>query len=260
MKYLLVLSMLAILFDGCQSEQEEPSVDCDTYDLTITLVSTTDANCNNSDGMITVQASGGEGGYTYSLNGGNENSNGQFTAVAAGVYTVMVSDNSPCTASVSATVNTIDGVQFMDVELADAGCGTEQGTIVVSAINGTPPYMYALNGGSFQSDSVFSGLAAGEYTVNLIDDNSCETSQNVQILHGISWELEVQQIIEGNCALPNCHGGTQPPDFSDFQNVVNNAENIKTRTGNGTMPPNAVLDDDDIQRIACWVDDGALDN
>ncbi len=259
MKYIVPIVMLAVII-SCQSEKDDPSVDCNTYDLMITVSSTTDANCGNADGSVSVDASGGDGNYTFTLNGGNQNSDGEFTGIAAGVYTVTVKDGSPCSANITATVNNVDGAQFDQVNLTDAGCNTQNGTISVSGMEGAPPYRYALNDNAFQEDPTFTGLGAGDYTVRLIDDNDCETTQEVKVLHGTSWSLEVEEIINGNCALPTCHGGTQSPDFRDFENVVNNAANIKARTGNGTMPPNAVLDPDDVQAIACWVDDGARDN
>ena len=245
---------------ACQSEQDEPSINCSTYSLDIQVTSASDANCGNSDGSIVVSASGGDGNYTYSLSNGTQNTNGQFNNVAAGVYTVTVRDNSPCTATVTATVNNIDGVQFAGVTETDAGCGTDNGSITINAQNGTPPYEYAIDGSAFQAANSFGQLSAGTYTVVVRDDQDCETSQTVQVFNGTSWELEVAPIIANNCAISGCHAGTQPPDFREFQNVVNNAENIKTRTGNGTMPPNATITDNQIQLIACWVDDGARDN
>ncbi len=259
MKRLLALSLYIFLF-GCQSEQEEPSVNCSTYGLQIQINSTTDANCGNADGAITVSASGGDGNYTFSLNNGDNNTNGQFTNVSAGVYTVTVRDNSPCSANVTATVNNIDGVQFGEVLLTDAGCGSTNGSINVSAVDGVPPYSYSLDGGAFQDASLFDQLSAGEYTVLIADAQDCETSQSVKVFNGTSWDAEVAPIIANNCALAGCHGGTQSPDFREFANVVANAEKIKTRTGNGTMPPNATISEEQKQLIACWVDDGARDN
>ncbi|MCA6074553.1 SprB repeat-containing protein [Fulvivirga sedimenti] len=259
MKKLSILSLIILLF-GCQSEQEEPSVNCSTYGLQIQLSSTTDANCGNADGAITVSATGGDGNYTFSLNGGNSNTNGQFTNVAAGVYTVTVKDNSPCSANVTATVNNLDGVQFGAVSLTDAGCSSDNGAIEVTAIEGVPPYSYAIDGGPFQDEAIFSQLTAGEYTVLISDAQDCETSQTVKVFNGTSWDAEVSPIIVNNCAISGCHAGTQPPDFREFANVVSNADRIKTRTGNGTMPPNATLSEEQKQLIACWVDDGARDN
>ena len=256
----IIIGLAVLCVVACSSEQEEPSVNCASYGLQLNVVTTTDANCGKDDGFISVQATGGDGNYTYTATGGLSSSTGEFANVGAGVYTVRVRDNSPCEATVTVTVNNIDGVGLSDIELSESGCGTSNGSISVMAVDGTPPYEYALNSDPFQSEAVFNQLGAGEYTVRVRDSEDCETSQSVQVLTGISWDLDVSSIITNNCALPSCHGGTQSPDLREFQNVVNNAERIKTRTGNGTMPPNATLSDTEIQHIACWVDDGAPDN
>ncbi len=64
-----------------------------------------------------------------------------------------------------------------------AGCGTSNGTITVTGVSGgTAPYEYSLDGIIWQSSNVFSGLAAGNYTVFIRDFGAvCNTSIPVTI-------------------------------------------------------------------------------
>ena len=74
----------------------------------------------------------------------------------------------------------------------------------------------------------------------------------------------IQPIIAANCALSGCHdGGNTLPNWTIFDNVQANAQLIKTRTSNRTMPPSNAsvnLTAQEIDDIACWVDSGAQNN
>lgn len=259
MKKLLVAVLSVWLVAGCQSESEDPQVDCATSSLNLSVTNITDASCSASDGSLTVSASGGSGDYTYRLNTGQSNSSGTFNNLAAAVYTVTV-DDGDCTVETSATVNNVEGVTIAAISSDESGCGTQAGNIVITADEGVPPYKYALDDGAFQESNSFTALGQGTYTVTVSDSEDCEITQEVNVLSGVSWENEIEPIITTNCALQNCHGGSQSPDFREFANVADNADKIKTRTGNGTMPPGGSLPDDQVEAIACWVDDGAPNN
>ena len=75
----------------------------------------------------------------------------------------------------------------------------------------------------------------------------------------------VSPILTQNCTLAQCHDGSNPalPDWTIIENVQANAQLIKQRTGNRTMPPSntgLVLTAEEISDIACWVDSGAQNN
>ena len=53
--------------------------------------------------------------------------------------------------------------------------------ISITANGGTPPYVYGLNGGSFQTNSVFYSIYAGDYTVTTKDYNGCVSIKNIII-------------------------------------------------------------------------------
>ncbi len=64
-----------------------------------------DSECGLNNGSINVTASGGVAPYIYSLNGGSSQSNGNFSGLASGSYTITVTDANGCTASSNVVVN-----------------------------------------------------------------------------------------------------------------------------------------------------------
>jgi hypothetical protein len=221
-----------------------------------------EATCGLEDGSLTISAAGGSGGYMYSLNGGDFQSSASFQDMGAGNYTVMVLDAKECSATGSAIIESASGLMLtVSIEM-DAGCESANGQISVDVSGGTGPYEYRLDEGSFQEEALFSGLDAGSHTVMVQDVNGCLISSPVEVMNGTSLEDDVIPIITSNCAVSGCHDGNSGiPDWSDKDNVIENAANIKNLTGNGTMPPGGrSITEEEISTIACWVDDGAADN
>lgn len=81
---------------------------------------------------------------------------------------------------------------------------------------------------------------------------------------GISYINTIEPLISTNCAIPGCHiAGNQMPTLENYSQISDNADKIKTRTSNGTMPPatsGISLSIDEIEMIECWVDAGAPNN
>jgi gliding motility-associated-like protein len=102
-------------------------------------------------------------------------------------YVVTVTNQFGCSAqdSVRITINglpTVSGIGYL------ADCGKDNGMIKVTSIggNGTGPYIFSLDGINFQSDSMFTNLAVGNYTITIEDANGCQgQSTNVAILERI---------------------------------------------------------------------------
>jgi hypothetical protein len=247
------------MMTSCQSESEDPQVDCSTSSLALSINTVTNALCDQSTGGIIVSATGGAGNYEYSLNTGTKNNTGIFSQLSAGGYTVRVEDGD-CSRQLTTIVNNEGGVLITNIVVQDSGCGSSNGSIEISANEGIPPYQYAIDNSAFQSTNAFNGLSHGFYTVRVTDSQNCEITQEAHVLSGISWASEISNIINTKCAIPTCHSGNQPPDYREFANVQAFAAQIKTRTGDGSMPPTGALPAAEVQAIACWVDDGAPNN
>ena len=120
------------------------------------------ALCNgSSDGSATVSSAGGTAPYTYLWD------DGQTTAMAgslaAGNYTVTVTDANGCTETQNVTV--LEPIVLSStVSSMNALCnGSSDGSATVSSAGGTAPYTYLWDDG--QTTAMAGSLAAGNYTV-----------------------------------------------------------------------------------------------
>lgn len=136
-----------------------------------------DETCGASDGEIDVTSfSGGQGPYTYSLNGGAPQANGTFSGLTMGNYDLVVQDANGCIYNIGTQqVNVTGGPTGGSPVVNDADCGVNNGQIDINLVaGGTPPYTYFLNGGVGQGSNSFTNLNAGTYEVVVEDANGCQ--------------------------------------------------------------------------------------
>lgn len=267
MKHLPIFLLLVLT--GCANNDLQKPFDCSSTTIVITLDAKSDvSSCAAADGSITISASNGKSPYLYSINGGDFVSTSVFSNLTTGTYTLTVKDANGCESTLvpSATITSPGSTLSLSVITgSDTNCLNDNGSISVTAAGGVPPYTYRLNNGTFGALSDFASLASGNYTVIAKDSEGCTFSINTSISRGdtgTSWSNEIQSIISTNCAVSGCHNGSQSPNLTTLAGAQNNKTSIKTRTTSKSMPPSGrtSLSDEQIKKIACWVDDGAKDN
>lgn len=135
----------------------------------------TDASVNQSNGTISAKASGGSG-FTYSINGGAFQADGQFTKLAAGVYTIAAKNAAGCLGTSQVTIGSTDPCAGVTVAvtttIVQPSLNQSNGTITAAATGGTG-FTYCVNNGAFQTSGTFSSLAAGTYTITAKNANGC---------------------------------------------------------------------------------------
>ncbi len=146
---------------------------------TVTATST-NASCGISNGTITATGTGGTTPYQYSIDGINFQTSNNFTGLAAGAYTVTIKDANNCINSTSVTITNVNGAT-VTATATNASCGSSNGTITATGTGGATPYQYSIDGINFQSSNIFTGLAAGAYTVTIKDANNCINTTSVTI-------------------------------------------------------------------------------
>lgn len=92
------------MYTSCSKSDNPPDDPCAGVTVSLTG-STSSATSGESNGSITVSATGGSG-FTYSLNNGAFQSSGTFNNLAAGTYTVAAKNGSGCTGAAQFTVST----------------------------------------------------------------------------------------------------------------------------------------------------------
>lgn len=154
---------------GCDGNFTIEVVDFPPLALDIAPV---DISCfGANDGTIGITPTGGAGGYTYLWSNGATASS--VENLAAGSYSVTVTDQNGCSAVASATI-TEPAAITATVETVDVICfGDETGTITFSASGGTPPFEYSANGIDFQAANPITNLPAGNYDAVVRDSRGC---------------------------------------------------------------------------------------
>lgn len=266
--YPLFVSLL--IYVGCSNSSEEDlTIDCDTSDLSLQVGDVVNPDCE-TEGSFTLMASGGTSPYTYSLDEGDFQSSSEFSGLAAKTYTLAVMDADGCIFQGTFELNAgPSGITLM-VDKTNSECTSNTGTITVDASGGDGSFTYSLNGGGEQTENTFNSVGPGDYEVTVTDGTGCSTTTSVKITTNISLSGDIMPILQANCLETSsggggCHNGDNGStrNWTDKNNVIDKAENIKTRTGNGSMPQagsGQSLTQAEIDMIACWVDDGALDN
>ncbi len=132
----------------------------------------TNVACNTgTNGAINLSPSGGTPGYTFSWGGGVTTED--RTGLAAGTYSVTITDANACTRTVSGiTVTQPTAAVGGTTTVTNTTCnGGTNGVIDLTPTGGTPGYTYSWGGGVTSQDRI--SLAAGTYSVTITDANGC---------------------------------------------------------------------------------------
>ncbi len=133
----------------------------------------TNVSCNGgNNGALAANVSGGTSPYTY--NWGSGITTPGRTNLAAGNYTVTITDANNCSSSVTKTV-TQPAVLSTSSSKTNPSCSyNSNGSITLASTGGTGTYTYNWSGG-LGSGAAKTNLAAGTYSVTTTDQNNCTT-------------------------------------------------------------------------------------
>lgn len=185
---------------------------CPAY---VTNMSHNDANCGAADGDATVNVTGGPGPFTYLWDDALAQTTQTAVNLAAGTYSVTVTDANGCTTTGSATVNNLNGPSISSLNTTPALCNGGNGTATVTATGGTPGYTYLWsNGGTTATITE----AAGTYTVTVTDSNGCLTTGSGTITEPTAISVGVSNTPDTGAgdgtATANPSGGTGPYTYA----------------------------------------------
>ena len=119
---------------------------------------------------------GGTNAATYTVN-----SSTQITAIPASGSTGKIKVTTSQGTATSSGTFTVNSALSVSASTTPSCVGGSTGTITVSASGGGSPYTYSLNGGSYQSGNVFSGLSSGNYTIDVLATGGCSASASATV-------------------------------------------------------------------------------
>lgn len=150
---------------------------------TATTTSTATACTGVNNGTITITAASGPSPYTFSLDGGPPQAGTipfTFTNVTAGAHTVVVTDAAGCSTNpVTENVTTGVGVTGQSSAVATSCPTAVNGSITVTALTGTAPFTWAIDGGApitAASPYTFTNLSAGLHDIIVTDISGCSVT------------------------------------------------------------------------------------
>lgn len=132
-----------------------------------------------TDAELTASASGGNGGYTFSLNT-NANTTGFFNNLTAGSYSLTVTDTLGCSAAAQTIQISEPTPLNLSMSTTYATSATAfDGMAVATVSGGTAPYQYLWSDPNAQTESLAVYLTEGMYTVWVTDANGCSIQDSV---------------------------------------------------------------------------------
>lgn len=136
-----------------------------------------DAGCSGATGSINLSVSGGQSPYTYRWSNGATTED--LTGIAAGTYTVFVTDAAGCSMDDAIPVGSSNSIS-LSATRQDVQCaGQSTGAVNLSVSGGMAPYSYRWSNGTLSED--LTGVAAGTYSVTVTDAANCSATLSVQV-------------------------------------------------------------------------------
>lgn len=166
-------------------------------------LSSTNVQCSGyTNGTTTVTPSGGTPPYTYLWITYPLQTTQTAVALGAGTYTVNVIDANGCVNVDSVTVGTTTQILLTTDTVRNVTCnGAANAYVNISLAGGNLPYTYNWSHGPTTED--VTGLAPGQYTVTVYDQDSCFVTSSYNITEPT---LLVTQIID--TLHLSCNGGS----------------------------------------------------
>ena len=186
-----------------------------------------------SNGSATLTPSGGSPNYTYSWSTAPAQTTAQAAGLPAGTYTVVLTDDSLCTATFTVTLTDPQQITFADSTITNPSCfGAANGSAQVAPQNGIGSYNYLWSTNPSQNVNPAVGLAAGSYIVTVTDANQCTASTTVTLIApsqvsvgAVSTNVSCAGYNNGT-ATATATGGTPPYTY-----IWNNGDSLASISG-----------------------------
>lgn len=178
---------LVTVLDDTGCEVTIPVVIAEPSELDIFVSNANEPVCYGyNDGSITVESSGGSGGYTYTWDPTNPTPGSTFNSLTAGTYTAYVTDANGCTDSIQYILGQPDSL-WVEWTVTDVLCnGDTSGVITIDTVwnaQGSASYFWNLGGVIPNPDpsmNIAKPLPAGSYVLT-VQDEFCDNEYTFTI-------------------------------------------------------------------------------
>ncbi len=109
----------------------------------------------------------------------------------AGTYAVTVTDENGCVNTVTTEVSETNFTFSAVGEDPSCADDTDGAVFIQPPQNGTPPYLFSLNGGAFVADTVLSNLPSGIYQITAEDAAGCTGTFSITLQNPLPLDLNL---------------------------------------------------------------------
>lgn len=189
--------------DGCHNTSAPVTISEPTLLQATSKVVDNIMPCNGNAliGRVEATGTGGTSPYTYSIGGAFQNSN-IFNVSTEGNHTLTVKDTNGCTTTTTVTIDFDEEIVY-DIAKDDVVCiGGSDGKITVNVTqnNAANTLSYSIDGTTFQTSPVFSGLSKGDHTITIRKVKSINTCDIVNTINLIELtDLQFEAIVKPVC-------------------------------------------------------------
>lgn len=156
------------------------------------------------NGSFTINASGGTGDLSYSIDRTNFVDTNTFSNLAAGDYNVTVKDEKGCSISQKVKIESPLLLTATVLDIKEETCyNSKNASFNIDVSGGTAPYFVKIGEEDYKENQLeFSNLEGGKtYVVSVRDKNNCETNVLVTIDKTEELKAEILDIYEQVCAF-----------------------------------------------------------
>ncbi|MBK9356594.1 MAG: gliding motility-associated C-terminal domain-containing protein [Bacteroidales bacterium] len=191
-------------------------------DLSVTAVVDKNVSCFGfSDGQATATATNGVAPYSYLWSDPAAQTTATATGLAAGTYTVSVTDATNTTVTASVTIAEPEELIVNVTGINPTTPGGNDGQATANVTGGTPLYSYLWDDPAAQTTATATGLTAGTYHVTVTDAHGCSTTGQIILTDPIPG-LDVTIVVDqhASCfghsdgqATATATGGVEPYSY-----------------------------------------------
>lgn len=201
-----------------------------------------DETCSDINGSIDLSVNG-SAPYTYSWSNGATNQD--LIDIAAGTYTVDITDQNGCAIQETYTLTNItNGLGISSSVVLDENCGDGTGSIDITTVGGNGPLSFQWSNG-YTAEDIF-GLGAGNYTVTVSDGSVCDYVETFTVNNITGFTL-TSALTDASCGSANgsidltVSGGSAPYSFvwsngaftEDLTNIVGGSYAVSITDASG---------------------------
>ena len=222
----------------------------------------TNSTCGGTDGAINIDIQGAQAPYTVLWSNGATTED--ISGIAAGSYTVTVTDNLGCQSTQTFLVNNVGALAISSTTAPTTCFGASDGTIDVTGTGGQTPYTFSWDSGQTTED--LSAISAGTYTVTMQDQQGCIISEIITVNDANEIVITSNTVSNELCNTDNgaidinVTGGTNSYGFQwsngqgteDLSNLTAGTYTIDVIDGNGCASSNSFTIVNDVSNCSAF--------